>query len=740
MVSKDHQTWVNMEELRGQLAARMAMLPLVGTVVIGVWITSRSHAVTVDQVLLLTVTLAVGFGVLGLAKPRPRLARYAAASGLLVALATAMWLVNEPWLPFIGLLIVPINGLLFSGGDVVSAVLLGLLGLWFSRSGGRFYALTPWVLALGFAALASTLMARTVYTALEWAWTMQERADDLLEQARDRQGRLSNALRSLDTANGVLRRTRRELIAARREAEEARAMKEQFAANVSHEFRTPLNLILGFTEVMSVSPEVYGDLDWPPALRQDINQVYRSSRHLREMIDDVLDLSRFEITGFTLNAERAELTPLLKGAADMVADLFRGRPVHLVTEIEENLPALEIDPIRIRQVLLNLLANAARFTEQGQVLLRAERLEGEVLVSVHDTGPGIAEEKLAHLFEEFYQVDRSLRSTHQGTGLGLAISKRFVEAHEGRIWVESAQGTGSTFFFTLPIPNERAPVGHLSWERAPEPAPSQAPLLIAVVDPDPSVAALVRRHLEAFDVVHVAREDALRDAIRERHPHLVVCNVPPGDLANGRSWRPPADAPVPFVACSLPSQAWLAADLAVQACLTKPITAQQLLTAIDDVGTVKDVLVVDDDRGSCRLVERMLNTEGRDIEVRRAYDGESGLRALHEEPPDLLLLDLVMPGVDGFELLEIMQDDPQLHGLPVVLLTATSYAEDALLQRAGQIAIHRLDGLRPVEVLRCLQVVAPVLEPRYDDSMEADPDDRGDLLAAAEAKRVLVGR
>ena len=174
-------------------------------------------------------------------------------------------------------------------------------------------------------------------------------------------------------------------------------------------------------------------------------------------------------------------------------------------------------------------------------------------------------------------------------------------------------------------------------------------------------------------------------------------------------------ASVPVISCSLPSQAWVADNLRVAACLIKPITSELLLQVVRRYDAAARFLVVDDDRGFCRLVERMLQASEGDYTVRRAYDGESGLAALREQPPDLLLLDLIMPDVDGFTILAAMREDAALAGIPVIVLTATSLAEDALSQCRGEMVIRRPEGLRPAEVLRCLEAVVGVLEPDYDE-------------------------
>lgn len=722
MTAAEYGPEVNLEGLRAQLAGRLAALPLVGAAGLLLWLSLQHRSLSLAALGiafgLMIVSVGSGLAVRALAAAHPVAARHLLVWSLAAGLLASMWFCSAPWLPFLGLMVIFAGAMLISGGEFATAGTIAAWAMWLARSGVRAYPLPGLLIALAFGTVLASLTVRTLYTALEWAWTMQERADRLLELARDRQGELARTLKSLDIANTILRRTQRELITARKQAEEAQLMKEQFAANISHELRTPLNLILGFSEMIYLSPETYGEMSWPPRLRQAVYQIYRSSRYLLEMIDDVLDLSRFEIAGFTLSREYTALEALLREAVEIAEDLIRGRPVLLEVEIAPDLPLLEIDRTRIRQVLLNLLNNAARFTEEGVVRVEARRVGGEVLVSVSDTGPGIPADKLPHLFREFYQIDGSLHRKHGGVGLGLAISKRFVEAHGGRIWVESQEGVGSTFTFALPIPGEQVPFARLERARPLEPPQGGDRPPIVVVDPDPTVADLIRRYTEGREVVQVHDVGRLTEAIHLHHPQAVVWNVPPGGQVSGDAIPPVA---VPFIECSLPSQAWLARDLAVAACLTKPITRERLLQEIERLGGVYDLLVVDDERGFCQLIEQLLEGSGRPFTVRHAYRGEDGLAALRSRRPDLVLLDLVMPGMDGFQVLQRMREDPGLIDVPVILLTATSYVEDALSQCSSQVVIRRPDGLRPAEVLRCLRAVIGELEPRYDE--RAAPDD-----------------
>jgi signal transduction histidine kinase/CheY-like chemotaxis protein len=716
MAKTEYGPDINLEELRSQLAGRLALLVIgTGGLLACLALPRQPFPSTVFS--LLVVLLGLGISVQALVNAHPALAHHLLIWGLTAGLLAAMWLFYDPWLPFLGVMLAFAGTMLMSGGGLATTGAIAALAAWLTHGGARAYPLPGLLTTLTLGVALAWLVVRTLYTALGWAWTMQQRSDHLLEVSRDHQGELSRALKSLGLTNTILLRTQRELVTARRQAEEARVMKEQFAANVSHELRTPLNIILGFSEVMYLSPEVYGDLEWPPALREDVYQVYSSSRHLLGMIDDVLDLSRFEMVGFTLNKEPTPLAPLLRDTVGIITDLFRDRSIRLEVELAPDLPTMDIDRTRIRQVLLNLLNNAARFTEEGEVRLEAGQKDGEVIVSISDTGPGIPVDELPHLFQEFYQVDSSLRRRHGGAGLGLAISKHFVDAHDGRIWVESQEGVGSTFSFTLPIPGQHVSLSRLQATDPVASSYSEARQPVLVVDPDSGVADLVDRHVEEYDVVWVEDVDHLHEEVMLHHPRAVVCNVPPGEK---QSYDGAVSAPVPLIECSLPSQTWLANDLAVAACLTKPITAQQLLREIGRLGSVHDVLVIDDDWGFCQLVARMLEAAGSAFELRRANDGSEGLLALKARRPDLVLLDLIMPGVDGFQVLDEMRRDPELADVPVVVLTATSYVEDAMRQLSGQMLIRRADGLGPVEVLRCLRAVIGVLEPRYDERSAPD--------------------
>ena len=257
-------------------------------------------------------------------------------------------------------------------------------------------------------------------------------------------------MQDLNEANVQLTHMNRLAQSLRQIAEDERRAKEQFVANVSHELRTPLNMIIGFCEMITETPETYGE-SIPDTLLADLEVVLRNSQHLSGLINDVLDLSQIEVGQMALTREQIALSEIVQAAVTAVQPLFISKRLNLTTEIPEDLPTLYCDHIRIREVMLNLLSNAGRFTESGGVTIKAWCRAGNVYVSVSDTGPGISVEGQKRIFQPFEQLDSTIRRRYGGTGLGLSISKGFVEAHDGEMWVESQEGQGTTFFFRLPL-------------------------------------------------------------------------------------------------------------------------------------------------------------------------------------------------------------------------------------------------------------------------------------------------
>ncbi len=535
-----------------------------------------------------------------------------------------------------------------------------------------------------------------------------------MEELRERQGKLNQTLEALTEATRRLERTGYELANAGARADEARRLKEQFAANISHELRTPLNLILGFSEMMYLTPDVYGPFAWPGRLRQDVLQVYQSSRQLLDLVNDVLDLSRIDRAEMPLRREPADLAATVREAVSTIGDLLRGREVELQVSLPESLPRIAFDRTRIRQVLLNLLSNAARFTEKGSITVSAEASEREIVVCVADTGAGIAASELPSVFDEFHQVDMSLRRPHEGAGLGLAIAKRFVELHGGRIWAESEVGRGSRFYFTLPLATEGR-VSQLVPGRAPGPQRRRGLPAVVFVDRDPDVCTLLSRYLAGYDIAAAGDIEQAVRLVGRLHPRALVLNLRPQAALRADELQlldslPPG---LPVLQCSLPSQTWLRAEFGACATLSKPVTREELLQALDAVGGVHDILVVDDDRGFVQLISRFLESAGGGYSLRRAYEGDEALARIRDRRPDAIVLDLAMPGMDGFQLLGRLRADESLQSIPVLIATAARLPGEMLSPRASTISLQRRDGLSASEVIRSLQALLDVTEAEY---------------------------
>ena len=254
------------------------------------------------------------------------------------------------------------------------------------------------------------------------------------------------AQQALAERNRTLEETNRALGEANEQIQKANQAKSEFLANMSHELRTPMNSVLGFTEM--ILDGIYGDVS--EEIEGVMGEVDRSGRLLLSLINDVLDLSKIEAGEMELQVSACTPELCVEDAVSSVEVLAQGKELHIVREVEEDIPSFMGDEMRIGQVLRNLLSNAVKFTKEGEIGVGARREGGDVVFWVRDTGIGIPEEERESIFGEFHQVDGTIRKEHQGTGLGLSLCRRFVEMHGGRIWVESAVGEGSTFWFTVP--------------------------------------------------------------------------------------------------------------------------------------------------------------------------------------------------------------------------------------------------------------------------------------------------
>lgn len=583
--------------------------------------------------------------------------------------------------------------------------MLSTLSLWLCLPrGAQLYSA---LLVIRLPAVLEWIPARSLYVVLGWAWSGQRRANQLLEKLRIRQGELNRTLAALNEATWRLQQNGYELAEAVLRADVARRMKERFAAAISHELRTPLNLILGFSEMMHLSREVYGDMVWPATLRRDVRRIYEASRQLLSLVNDVLDLSRIDASEMSVRREPCDLAIVVQEAVSTISDLLRDRDLVLESKLPTTLPILRLDHTRILQVLLNLLRNAAEFTEEGSITVAAEVIEREVVVSVADTGMGIPADELARIFDEFHQVTRSLRYRQGGSGLGLAISKRFAQLHNGRMWAESELGKGSTFYLALPLPDAEVPLGRLAMRRAFQPQADNRERYLVVVDSDPGLSTLLTRQLADYRVL---RAEDLRQASAladDRHALALVHNMPL-DSADGEAL--PHDqlaelrVEVPIFSCAVSNQAWLARQAHVSGYLSKPISREELFSAIGALDGVQDILIVDDDQGFVQLVTRYLESVGPPpYKVRWAYQGAEALDLIQDRAPDAILLDLMMPEMDGYAFLGALRANQRTKDIPVLIVTATDSSADLLSGHHGVISLVRQQAFSTTEIIRYLQ-------------------------------------
>jgi signal transduction histidine kinase/CheY-like chemotaxis protein len=580
------------------------------------------------------------------------------------------------------------------------------------------------------------LVLRPLLMATESMWSGYERSRTLLEQSRDYQLRLAETLSDLTSANTQLTRLNQQAQALRQAAEEERRAKEQFVANVSHELRTPLNMIIGFAEMMLRTPETYGD-DIPPSLLADLAVVLRNSQHLSSLIDDVLDLSQMQASQMALTKERVALAEVIQAAVIAVRPLFESKKLHLEMEIAEDLPLVLCDRTRIREVVLNLLSNAGRFTEQGGVRVNAWQDSGDVVVSVVDTGPGIAEEAKGRLFRPFQQLDGTLRRRYGGSGLGLAISKNFVDLHNGQMWLESQLGIGTTVFFRLPItPAELLPgdVGrwfnpHHIYEGHSRPSrlkPVTMHPRVVVVEHGTSLQRLMTRYGDNLEVIPVRNlEQASQELARTPAQALLVNADNPDEVLRQLNASDLLPSGIPALVCSLPSDEEAITALGVAAYLVKPIAREALLAALERLGKkIETVLVVDDEPDALQLFRRMLSTASHHYRVIRAANGQQALELLRTQSPDVVLLDLVMPEMDGFQLLAIKNQSTPLRQIPVILTSAQDLISQPLVSHTLSVTLR--DGLPVPQLLACFQALNAILSPlpATADSMSlaASPD------------------
>lgn len=723
----DRGTEPGVVDLRGVQAATLSRYALAALAASWIWVVAAGR--TLDASLdmgpilaPLALFLSAG-GVLLLPRLHPRLRTSLLLAGAAccclvqyIRTADVIWLYYEVLFVLLG---VPLGGPRAPFCLAALASLLARLATYLAPLAGTA-KLAPVYVLLWATAAVSYASSSALHTVLGWAIDSQATAWRTASEVIKRREQLRRTLDSLHHAHAALERTTIELEAARRDAEEARQIKGRFVANISHELRTPLNVIVGFAEMLCTSPESYGDFAWPPDLREDLLTIWHNARHLLSMVDDVLDLAQIEAAHLPIMPEPTDLNQLIRDALVTIGPLLRNTSLELRVSLAPGLPQLNLDRTRIRQVLLNLINNALRFTASGFVQVGTELQDGAVLTYVRDTGPGIPEDKLQRIFDEFEQVDTSIRRPHQGAGLGLAISRQFIGLHGGRIWAESAEGAGSTFCFTLPLPG-KAMASQPRLARRPMPARHRqegTESRVVVLSSDPLAIRVLERHLVDVQVSAVATEDGALSTVKSEHPDALFVLAESGaqtealDQAD-RLCRALAPLDLTIVVSTMPTERGASSILGVPELLIKPVTADDLLTSMRRLcPRPSRVLIVDDDPDTVRLYTRVLRQGWHHLELLTA-DTAAGAIALLARRPDLILLDLQLPDRTGLDVLEAARTDAATAKTPVMVVTARGPAQKLLPGAKGAIHVVRSCPLSATETVRLLGVVTKALPPRY---------------------------
>jgi len=503
------------------------------------------------------------------------------------------------------------------------------------------------------------------------------------------------------------------------ELEAASRLKSEFLANMSHELRTPLNAIMGFSEVLRDG--VVGAMTDPQ--RALAIKIFTSGQHLLALINEILDLSKVEAGKMTLDLEPVQLSSLLGNSLFIVKEKAASRRIRLAADTVTDLGSARVDARKVKQIAYNLLSNAVKFTnEGGHVTLRARRVPEAAAgvlsgarasrlfpiadrtfadyleISVTDNGIGIAPEGLAHLFTPFSQIDSGLARRFEGTGLGLAMVKLLAELHGGGMAVESTVHKGSTFTVWLPLrPSDVTAPPTSSLPTPPLRAGAAAAGLALVVEDDLKSAELVRLQLEAegFTVLHATSAEAALAAAARQPLALITLDIMLPDMDGweflARIKQLPDLMRVPVVIISIVADRSKGFALGASAIMQKPMSRQDLADSLVVLGLLPlapgqalKVLVIDDDADAVELVA--VRIHGLAGTVLRAFDGASGIALARRELPDVIVLDLMMPGINGFDVVKALSDQPATARIPILIVTAKQITADDRTNLNGFVA------------------------------------------------------
>src|SRR5215510_6876139 len=480
------------------------------------------------------------------------------------------------------------------------------------------------------------------------------------------------------------------LTAARDQAEAMSRTKSSFLANMSHEIRTPMNAVIGYSEILQEDAADLGQ----ESLTTDLKKIEVSGRHLLGLINDILDLSKVEAGRMELYIEDVDLASLFEEVQGIVAPLIRKNGNTLELRLAGDLGSIRTDRTRLKQCVLNVLSNGSKFTENGRLIVVAERFQADrpmVRIAISDTGIGMDEEQLGRLFQAFSQADASTTKKYGGTGLGLAITRHFCQLLRGDITVKSKPGEGSTFTITLPDlgtkPEQTADAVAGGFDTA---AKVDGASTVLIVDDDPVARDLLSSSLKGkgYRIVHAGNGDEALNLARKLRPDAITLDV---IMPQTDGWAVltalKGDAElrdIPVVIVTILQDRAIGLSLGAVDFLTKPIDRARLTALLHQLLRREGLILLVEDESNTRAMLRHA-IELMDLEVAEAVNGRAALEWLAQnQPPALILLDIMMPEMDGFEFLDAFRKHPEWQDIPVIVLTAKELTAQERERLMGQ--------------------------------------------------------
>jgi len=480
---------------------------------------------------------------------------------------------------------------------------------------------------------------------------------------------------------------------------EASDTLKKFLATFSHELRSPLNSIVGFSELLTNGTE-----DMAVETRQEfLKNINTSGRHLQQIINDILDLSKIEAGRMELHIASYPVSYFQDSVQRVLSAAIVGKGINLSFQFSPEFDEIVVDQTRFKQILINLVSNAIKFSRYGgNISVSSARIGNDLQFSVHDEGVGIRPEDVASLFRPFSQATAGKESNRQGMGLGLAITKKLVELHGGTIWIDSEWGKGTTVSLKIPLIVDAASerllrAGMLldALQRENQPASKEKPLALIVED-SPQAGELLRMHIESAGyAVEIARDGVEAvDKAKRLLPSVITLDlllpVKDGWAVMQELKRHPLCKHIPIIIVSIIDEKSLGFSLGAVDYFVKPVNKEDLLSALNRVRIVPSesrrptVLVIDDDRAATDLIQVILENEG--YRVIKAFQGKDGVELAAREYPDLIILDLIMPGVSGFNVAYQLRQIPATRTIPIIVVTSMDLDEDSQSQLSAYVS------------------------------------------------------